>query len=167
MEKLKTTPKLRYLRTRSQLRQSPFEDASTIHSNPTSFSSCFAMGGTFRFSIMALKLSSIVEYLVLSAMFYIFVLSRLLRTYLPFHILESQESSYQSFEKTDSLVIPDPDLVCDPHNYNVHILSREPLVLYIEGFLSQDECEHLINVSYVTCPSIHSQKASLRQKRKN
>jgi prolyl 4-hydroxylase len=98
---------------------------------------------------MALKLSSIVEYLLLSAALYIFVLSPLLRTYFPSLILEPQESSYQSFEKTDSLVIPGPDLVCDPHNYNVHILSREPLVVYIEGFLSHDEAGHLVNVSYV------------------
>ena len=107
---------------------------------------------------MAFKLHSIVEYFLLSAALYIFVLSPLLRTYFPSLIPESQESSYESFEKTDSLIIPDPNLICDPHNYNVHILSREPLVVYIEGFLSQDEAEHLVNVSYVTRDYTHSRK---------
>lgn len=96
---------------------------------------------------MALKLSSIVEYLLLSAVLYIFVLSPLLRTYFPSLILKSQESSYQSFEKTDSLTVPDLDLVCNQHNYNVHILSQDPLVMYIEGFLSDDETEHIVNIS--------------------
>jgi prolyl 4-hydroxylase len=99
---------------------------------------------------MALKLSSVIEYSLLSTALYIFVLSPLLHTYFPSLILESPESSYRSFEKTDLLVIPDPDLVCDPHNYNVHILSQEPLVVYIEGFLSHDEVEHLTNISYVS-----------------
>ncbi|KAJ9327312.1 hypothetical protein DTO027B5_7334 [Paecilomyces variotii] len=31
--------------------------------------------------------------------------------------------------------------------YKVHIFSRVPLVIYIEGFLSEDEAEHLVRVS--------------------
>lgn len=32
--------------------------------------------------------------------------------------------------------------------YKVHIFSRVPLVIYIEGFLSEDEAEHLVRVRY-------------------
>jgi len=99
---------------------------------------------------MALKLSSILEYLLLGAAAYVFVLSPLLRTFVPTLVPVDQESHYQSFEKTDSLVIPDPDLVCEPHTYNVRIMGRDPLVVYIEGFLSQEEAEHLVDVSYAT-----------------
>lgn len=99
---------------------------------------------------MALKLSSIVEYLLVSAVLYIFVLSPALRTYFPSLVLEThQESQYQSFEKTDSLVVPDPNLLCEQHGYGVRLLSREPLVVYVEGFLSEEEAEHLVDVSYV------------------
>lgn len=99
---------------------------------------------------MALKLSSVVEYLLVSAALYIFVVSPLLRTYFPLFVLVDQESQYQSFEKTDALVIPDPGLQCEPHAYEVRILSLEPLVVYIEGFLSGEEAEHLVEVSYGT-----------------
>jgi len=102
---------------------------------------------------MALKLSTIIEYLLLSSVAYIFVLSPLLRTYFPSLVLVDQESHYQSFEKTDSLIIPDPNLSCVPHTYKVRILSRDPLVVYIEGFLSQEEAQHLLDVSYVTTSS--------------
>lgn len=97
---------------------------------------------------MALKLSSVIEYLLVSAALYIFVISPLLRTYFPSLVVVDQQLQYHSFEKTDALVIPDPNLACEPHAYNVRILSREPLVIYIEGFLSSEEAEHLVEVSY-------------------
>lgn len=33
-----------------------------------------------------------------------------------------------------------------PDYYDVHIFSREPLVLYIEGFLSPEERSHLLDI---------------------
>ena len=40
----------------------------------------------------------------------------------------------------ESLVIPEKNLSCAEHRYkSVHILSREPLVVYIEGFLGEGE----------------------------
>ncbi|KPM36316.1 hypothetical protein AK830_g10243 [Neonectria ditissima] len=36
---------------------------------------------------------------------------------------------------------------CRPDAYRARILSREPLVVYLEGFLSDDERQHLLNVS--------------------
>lgn len=38
-------------------------------------------------------------------------------------------------------------LQCPQDGYSVHIYSREPLVLYIEGFLSADERVHLLDIS--------------------
>jgi hypothetical protein len=53
-------------------------------------------------------------------------------------------------DKIDSLVVPEKDLKCNEHNYRgVHILSREPLVVYIEGFLGEEESRHVIDVRYV------------------
>jgi len=38
---------------------------------------------------------------------------------------------------------------CPPHNFNTYILSHEPLVIYIENFLSKDESEHLLRIRYL------------------
>jgi prolyl 4-hydroxylase len=37
---------------------------------------------------------------------------------------------------------------CPPDAYSVHIYSREPLVLYIEGFLTPDERAHLLDIRF-------------------
>ncbi|KAH7072933.1 hypothetical protein BKA63DRAFT_473262 [Paraphoma chrysanthemicola] len=51
-------------------------------------------------------------------------------------------------EKIDSLVIPDAELTCGEHTYKgVHVLSRQPLVVYVEGFLSEEEAKHAVGVS--------------------
>jgi prolyl 4-hydroxylase len=99
--------------------------------------------------MMAPRLTTIIEYLLLSIPLYIFVGSPLLKVLAPSIFGVSDTENYQSFEKTDSLVLPDENLACAPHNYNVRILSREPLVVYIDGFLGQKEAEHLVNVAYV------------------
>ncbi|KAK1637322.1 hypothetical protein BDP81DRAFT_406222 [Colletotrichum phormii] len=38
-------------------------------------------------------------------------------------------------------------LSCPPDDYSVRIFSKEPLVLYIEGFLSVEERKHLLEIS--------------------
>ncbi|KAF1845836.1 uncharacterized protein K460DRAFT_366687 [Cucurbitaria berberidis CBS 394.84] len=51
-------------------------------------------------------------------------------------------------EKLDTLVIPEANLTCQAHSYKgVYVLSREPLVVYIEGFVSAEECERVVRVS--------------------
>jgi prolyl 4-hydroxylase len=35
---------------------------------------------------------------------------------------------------------------CTQHQYNVQIISRSPLVLYLTGFLSETEADHLIEI---------------------
>jgi prolyl 4-hydroxylase len=90
---------------------------------------------------MAIKASSIVEYALLAIPLYLFAISPLLRMLFPDNSLES---SYQSFEKTDSLIVPDDDLACPPHSYTTHIAHHDPLVIYVANFLSNHEADHLI-----------------------
>lgn len=48
-------------------------------------------------------------------------------------------------QKLDSLVIPDANLTCEEHAFrSVHVLSREPLVVYIEGFLGDEESTEVV-----------------------
>lgn len=54
-----------------------------------------------------------------------------------------------SHDKAAGLIIPERNLSCAEHTYTgVHVLSREPLVVYVEGFLGQDEVEHVVDVRY-------------------
>lgn len=49
-----------------------------------------------------------------------------------------------------SFIAPeDPDLICPEHTYTTSILSREPLVLYLEGWLSEEEIAHLLEIRSV------------------
>ncbi|KXH52208.1 2OG-Fe(II)oxygenase family Oxidoreductase [Colletotrichum salicis] len=43
-------------------------------------------------------------------------------------------------------------LSCPPDDYSVRIFSKEPLVLYIEGFLSVEERKHLLKISATNPP---------------
>lgn len=47
-----------------------------------------------------------------------------------------------------SFIADDQPLSCPPHSYNTYVLSQEPLVIYIENFLSADESRHLIEIRY-------------------
>ncbi|KAI1105903.1 hypothetical protein F4804DRAFT_89903 [Jackrogersella minutella] len=35
---------------------------------------------------------------------------------------------------------------CPPDSYSVHILSKAPIVIYIENFISEDEISHLLDI---------------------
>jgi prolyl 4-hydroxylase len=48
--------------------------------------------------------------------------------------------------RPESLVYPDPDLKCPEHGYDVHIYSTKPLVIYIDGFLSHEEADALVDL---------------------
>ena len=50
--------------------------------------------------------------------------------------------------KSDRLVYPEPNLTCDRHDFEIHVFSTSPLVIYVDGFLSERETEHLIEVRY-------------------
>ena len=52
-------------------------------------------------------------------------------------------------KKLENLVIPEEDLQCREHTYKgVYVLSREPLVVYIEGFLNDEEARHIVDQRY-------------------
>lgn len=38
--------------------------------------------------------------------------------------------------------------ICPPDMYTARILSTEPLVVYLEGFLSEEERKHLLDIRY-------------------
>ncbi|KAF4627564.1 hypothetical protein G7Y89_g10586 [Cudoniella acicularis] len=46
-----------------------------------------------------------------------------------------------------SFIATDEPLFCPPHNYHTFMLSQEPLIIYIENFLSAQESAHLIKIS--------------------
>jgi len=48
-----------------------------------------------------------------------------------------------------SFVADDIPLSCPSHTYNTYILSHEPLMIYIENFLSPEESEHLLKIRYI------------------
>lgn len=48
--------------------------------------------------------------------------------------------------KPNSLVYPDLDLKCAQHNYEVHLFSAKPLVIYIDGFLTREEADALVEL---------------------
>ena len=58
-------------------------------------------------------------------------------------LLSTNEAPVLDAEK---LVVPDANLACPPHSYETHILSTEPLVVYISGFVSDAEADHLVDI---------------------
>lgn len=55
-----------------------------------------------------------------------------------------------SREKLGSLVLPQGNLSCDEVGYGgVYVLGREPLVLYVEGFLGDGEADEVVALRYV------------------
>ncbi|KAI6839956.1 hypothetical protein KC332_g4838 [Hortaea werneckii] len=49
--------------------------------------------------------------------------------------------------KVESLVYPQSNLRCSKHKFDVHVFSTAPLIIYIDGFLSEEEAEHLVRIS--------------------
>ncbi|KAF2441326.1 hypothetical protein P171DRAFT_394328 [Karstenula rhodostoma CBS 690.94] len=55
-----------------------------------------------------------------------------------------------SHDKAAGLIIPERNMSCTEHMYKgLHVLSRDPLVVYVEGFLREDEVQHVVDVSQV------------------
>ena len=61
-------------------------------------------------------------------------------------ILGAEQKVSTATAKIESLVYPEKDLRCSKHEYGVHVFSTAPLIIYIDGFLSDDEAEHLIHI---------------------
>ncbi|PWY92344.1 oxidoreductase [Aspergillus heteromorphus CBS 117.55] len=88
---------------------------------------------------------------------YLFVFAPLLRTLSPqptTNIFDPDDASIPLDPDTDISLDPEilslPDGIipsCPEDNYRVHLLSKEPLVIYIEDFLSTAEADHLLEMS--------------------
>jgi prolyl 4-hydroxylase len=77
--------------------------------------------------------------------------------YLPVqHMLSGSHDDIAKFRGTAynaSLIASDEPLDCPAHSYNTFIVSRQPLIIYIENFLSPEESKHLLDIRYA-CPSL-------------
>lgn len=90
---------------------------------------------------------------------YIFILDPLVRGFFP-GLLAPREDSVDLFDESDapgpginltddSFISPEDGV---PYNcpstegYRVHLLSREPLVIYIENFISETEANHILDM---------------------
>lgn len=54
--------------------------------------------------------------------------------------------SQEVFHLNSSFIASNEPLYCPSHKYSTHILSLEPLVIYIESFVSSDESSHLLKI---------------------
>jgi prolyl 4-hydroxylase len=70
--------------------------------------------------------------------------------WLPFqHILfgpTERPSDPQVTTFNSSFIASDEHVDCPIHTYNTFVLSNEPLIVYIENFLSVQESKHLIEI---------------------
>src|SRR4051794_34623390 len=63
-----------------------------------------------------------------------------------------------------SLIASNDPLSCPSHSYNTHLLSHEPLIIYIEKFLSTEESKHLLVIRYLKHNSEMSESRNIRPK---
>jgi prolyl 4-hydroxylase len=112
----------------------------------------------------SLSITSVVQYGFLAALAYILAgapLSTLLTSHAGGDVTSSSSVGARSGvdvrANLDNLVIPERNLSCAAHTYKgVYVLSREPLVVYIEGFVSEEEEEEVVALRYV-CSWLHTQ----------
>ncbi|KAJ5105836.1 hypothetical protein NUU61_003183 [Penicillium alfredii] len=108
------------------------------------------------------KLSTVISWFFYLIPVYLFVLNPLLSQIFPGPISVSSDDgdTFDEFDKTaapalnladDSFISPEDGVPSncpgEGDGYHVHLLSREPLVMYIENFLNHEEAGHLVDVS--------------------
>jgi hypothetical protein len=96
---------------------------------------------------MSVSLSSIIQYTVFGVFAYILAGAPLLSIFSSNS--DSGVKTQLSSAQAETLVFPEKGLQCPEHKYAVNILSREPLVVYIEGFLSDEEATHVVRMRWV------------------
>lgn len=94
---------------------------------------------------MAVKFGKLVEYAILAIPLFFFVLLPLIRPYLEDDSFDDSAVAVSS-DKIESLVYPEPGLQCEEHKVNAHVLYKDPLVIYIENFLSPAEADEVIRI---------------------
>lgn len=60
-----------------------------------------------------------------------------------------RSSKQQVITFNESFIATDEPLSCPSHSYNTYILAHEPLIIYIENFLSESESKHLLEIRYL------------------
>lgn len=106
------------------------------------------------------KLSTIVSWLIYLVPVYIFILNPLLQQFLPESVtllgsndLSEWVDAAPGLSLTDDTFISPEDgtpfnCAGEPEGYKVHLLSRTPLILYIENFVGAEEADHLVDIRY-------------------
>lgn len=112
------------------------------------------------------KLSTFITWALYFIPVYLFVVDPLLRTLLPTdsakstrtpttresdHILYDWDDTTPALNLADDSFISPEDgvpLNCpgEAPGYKVHLLSRTPLIMYIENFVSSEEADHLVEI---------------------
>lgn len=101
-------------------------------------------------SSLPLSFSAILQYALIAGVAYVLAGAPLLSaitSYSGTTPRDANAGSTSSLDKLDSLAIPEVDLSCPEHSHQgVFVLSRDPLVVYIEGFLSDVEAEEIVKL---------------------
>ena len=96
---------------------------------------------------MAPKLNTVVGYLLPLLAVYILVYIPLFQRSPPVEE-EPEECSTETFARLRNTTIDLlPSATCPGHGYKIHILHRDPLIIYIPYFVSDAEADHLVDIS--------------------
>lgn len=92
---------------------------------------------------------TIIEVAIISIGLYVFLGAPGLRSARQTDTQSREQDVPVAQARAESLVYPDvKNLQCSQHDYHVHIFSTDPLVVYIDGFLSDREAKHLVEIRY-------------------
>ena len=92
---------------------------------------------------------TIVEVAVISIVIYVFLGTPGLPSSSIQQASNVHEDIPRSRAKVEALVYPDKDLKCPKHEVNVKVFSTSPLILYLDGFLSEHEANHFVDIRCV------------------
>lgn len=102
-----------------------------------------------------LSLSTLLTSLFYLLPLYLFVIAPLLRQLFPVtqDIFDPDtDATTESDISLDPEILSLPDGIiptCPEDTYRVHLLSKDPLIIYIEDFLSTAEADHLVKIRSV------------------
>ncbi|KAF2737854.1 hypothetical protein EJ04DRAFT_87502 [Polyplosphaeria fusca] len=96
---------------------------------------------------MALSISTLIQILFLGALAYILAGAPLLSLLSSSSTTTHPATQHLSHAKAQTLLAPPINLTCPDHAYKTHIFSRDPLVIYIQNFLSASEAAHVVSIS--------------------
>jgi prolyl 4-hydroxylase len=97
-------------------------------------------------SSSSVSITSIVQYAVFAIVAYVLAGAPLQSVFFGSNNGIVKEGLF-SGDKIESLMHPDPNLQCEEHGYKTHIFHRDPLVIYIENFLTPEESNHILQIS--------------------